>query len=522
MQVIEMKKDEVFELVKALTPNEKRYFKIFAKQHGEESTPKYVDLFEAMDRLEKFDLEKLAELIEDKRILKFLNQEKKYLKEKLLDALRIFRGAKSVDSQLNRLLEDQAILYEKGLFSKSQRQLAKAKKLAQTFDRFATLVDILTTERKLAMELTTHDQEKQVLLISDEQRVALENLENVTRFQGLWHTLLAQFRKEGQGEKTELPAILSDPSIIGLLSDLENARSFSAKHLFYSCNSMAALIDGKLARAAEMYEALILHWNAQRDWMEEEPRQYMLVLSNYLNVQHKLGIYSSFPEVLKEIKQIKIENFASEAEAFQNIAQLELLYCLNDGIFQDSKESVFQVEEFLKVGMAKYADKINAARRLSIYHNMMLAKFFLEDWRGANAWRAKIEKDEDAKKVRREIYGFAKIMQLIIQYELGDYEWIRNLFRNHIRSLEREDRLSEFYEVVLRGIHRLATLSDDLPKRPILEQIKNDISGIFEIKDESNIFGGVEIQKWVSFKLDEHRSLKEFIKAELQGQTGTV
>src|SRR5688572_27032810 len=118
-----MKKDEVFELVKALTPNEKRYFKIFAKQYGEDTTPKYVDLFEAMDRLETFDLEKLGELIVDKRILKFLNQEKKYLKEKLLDALRIFKGAKSVDSLLHRLLEDQAILYEKGLFSQSQRQL---------------------------------------------------------------------------------------------------------------------------------------------------------------------------------------------------------------------------------------------------------------------------------------------------------------------------------------------------------------------------------------------------------------
>jgi hypothetical protein len=510
-----MKKDDVFELVKALTPNEKRYFKIFAKQHGEESTPKYVDLFEAMEKLHEFDLDKLGELIVDKRILKFLNQEKKYLKEKLLDALRIFRGAKSVDSLLHRLLEDQAILYEKGLFSQSQRQLSKGKKLAQTFDRFAILVDILTTERKLAMEVTTQDLERQVRLISEQQQVALEELRNLTKFQSLWHTLLAQFRKEGQGEKRGIPAILFEPSTVDLLGDSENARSFSAKHLFYSCNSMAALITSEHKKASEFYKALILLWKARPDWIEEEPQQYMLVLSNFLNTQHKIGSYSKFPGVLTEVREIKIENFAGEAEAFQNIMQLELLHFLNEGICVDSRRSLFQMEADLERGLVKYSKKINASRRLSIYHNMMLAKFFLEDWKGANHWRTKIENDEDAKKVRREIFGFAKIMQLMIQYEFGDYDWIQNLYRNHSRSLEREDRLSDFYEVLLNGIHRLAISQQSPMKRSILVQMQHDISAIFEIQGESNIFGAEEAQKWVCFKLDPQRRLKDFINLEL-------
>jgi hypothetical protein len=326
---------------------------------------------------------------------------------------------------------------------------------------------------------------------------------------------LAQFRKEGQGEKRGIPAILFEPSTVDLLGDSENARSFSAKHLFYSCNSMAALITSEHKKASEFYKALILLWKARPDWIEEEPQQYMLVLSNFLNTQHKIGSYSKFPGVLTEVREIKIENFAGEAEAFQNIMQLELLHFLNEGICVDSGRSLFQMEADLERGLVKYSKKINASRRLSIYHNMMLAKFFLEDWKGANHWRTKIENDEDAKKVRREIFGFAKIMQLMIQYEFGDYDWIQNLYRNHSRSLEREDRLSDFYEVLLNGIHRLAISQQSPMKRSILVQMQHDISAIFEIQGESNIFGAEEAQKWVCFKLDPQRRLKDFINLEL-------
>jgi hypothetical protein len=509
-----MKNDDVFELIKALTTNEKRYFKIFARQHGEESIPKYIELFDAMDSLEHFNLDKLGEVLTDKRIMKYINQEKKYLKDKILDSLRAFRGDKSVDVLIFRLLEDQLILYEKGLYSQCHRQLTKAKKLAETFDRCSQLVDILAIEQKLLIELEPQELEETIERIDQEQRLAITKLQNLVAFQNIWRTLLVHYRKDGYRDTKHSFALLEDPQVILLLSHIENAKSFSAKHLYYLSTSLVQRLKGSHEDASRTYLELIKLWDERPDRIEEEAMQYILVLSNYLNLQHKVSKYSDFPRVIAAIRDVPTSNFGEEAEVFQNIAQLELLYFLNNQIFLDQIPDYYQMEIEVLNGLNKYGDKINAARKLSICHNMMLVKFFSEDWPGANRWRARIENDENAKKIRREIYDFAKIMQLIIEFELKEYDWILDLYRNHSRSLERQNRMNNFFARLLKGIQTLAVTKDVSIQRKVMQNMKNEVSAELLNKGQANILGGKEVLIWLNFKIEGSKPLRDFMPRE--------
>ena len=50
-----MKKDTIFELIKSMTQNEKRYFKRYSTLHSENKDNIYVSLFEKMDSMKKFN-----------------------------------------------------------------------------------------------------------------------------------------------------------------------------------------------------------------------------------------------------------------------------------------------------------------------------------------------------------------------------------------------------------------------------------------------------------------------------------
>jgi hypothetical protein len=507
-----MKKDELHELIKSLSSNEKRYFKLFAKQHGEDASPKYLELFDVNDSMEEYDSAMLDRMIEDKRILKFLNQEKKYLKDKIMDSLRVYRGGKSIDSNLYRIMEDQAILYEKGLFSQCQRQLQRAKKLAQTYDRFSMLVEVLSIERKLTIELRPQELALQLESIDRQQKEALELQSNLLEYQKIWRALLAHYRHEGYRNQERLPLLALNADITILLTNIGYALSFAARHLFRLSTSLISRLQGDFIHASGQYEELLEMWKVRPDRIKEDTVQYNLVIANYLNMQHKLGRYEHFPARLEEMKELQADAFADRAEAFQNLAHLELLYYLNVQLLDDPSAYHRQLEQKIEEGLMTFGEKINSARRLVLFHNMMVAKFFMEDWVGANKWRLRIEQDEDAKHSRREILDFTKIMQIILQFELEDYDWLQSLYRNHKRSLERGDRLSDFFSCLLDGIHKLASITDVHKRKAAMMDLELDIREVVARNGERNILGASEVLHWLKWKLNLRGRLKDQLR----------
>ena len=69
--------DDLYQLIKSLTNNEKRYFKLFASlQSGKKN---YLRLFEAMDKQQVYDEGKVKEPFKGEKFINHLPSEKNYL-----------------------------------------------------------------------------------------------------------------------------------------------------------------------------------------------------------------------------------------------------------------------------------------------------------------------------------------------------------------------------------------------------------------------------------------------------------
>ena len=76
--------DELFQLIKSLTPSEKRYFKVNASKNGD-SKSNYLQLFEAMDaQKDLYDEQHLKAKHSNKSFVKYLSAEKKHLREQIM------------------------------------------------------------------------------------------------------------------------------------------------------------------------------------------------------------------------------------------------------------------------------------------------------------------------------------------------------------------------------------------------------------------------------------------------------
>lgn len=154
------KKEALFDLIKALTKNEKRFFKIYASRHAIRGKNNYVKLFEAIDSLKEYDEKKLSQKIRNESFFKHISGEKSHLYNLILECLNIYHMDSSIDRQINKYINIARVLSDKQLDEQSIRIVEKVKNLSNEYGRFENTIPIITLLKKKGFDRDTITEEK--------------------------------------------------------------------------------------------------------------------------------------------------------------------------------------------------------------------------------------------------------------------------------------------------------------------------------------------------------------------------
>ena len=81
---------ELHQLIKNLSMSEKRYFKIFSSRHVIAGENNYIRLFDAIDKQEEYNEQKIKTALSKEAFVSHLPSEKHYLYNHVLDSLNAF------------------------------------------------------------------------------------------------------------------------------------------------------------------------------------------------------------------------------------------------------------------------------------------------------------------------------------------------------------------------------------------------------------------------------------------------
>ena len=137
--------DDLFQLIKAMSKTEKRYFKLDAQKSGEKRS-KQVQLFDAINKMDTYVEKKLAK----KSFVKHLAVEKNSLYSKILRSMRSYRSDRSIYAQIKEMILDANNLLAIGLTDQSSKLLKKAKKNAYEVNYYLAILEINKKERHIA------------------------------------------------------------------------------------------------------------------------------------------------------------------------------------------------------------------------------------------------------------------------------------------------------------------------------------------------------------------------------------
>ncbi|MEM0996824.1 MAG: hypothetical protein AAGN35_07085 [Bacteroidota bacterium] len=440
-------RDDLFHLIASLNRAEKRYFKVFAGRHVIGKQNRYVRLFDLIDRQSEYEPDKLRKAYPGN-----LSSDKNYLKKLILKSMRAYRDGGHVRTRLAEMIEEVHFLKEKGLYNQAIRRLKKARQTAEDFQCYFQLMEILDLERRLIKQTVDsnllHEHEQLV----DGQRRFMQSIATELELAQLYDRVFL-FSRTGKTESDLLSAEdlerLRAP--LPVPEDYELSREthlqyHSSRAIYFNLRKEYAASLAEIQRLVEWYET-------SPQLMEKHPERYKIALSNLLVAANEVEEYGNFPVILEKIRALPTASFDEEAESFQNVAFLELMYFMNSGQFDAVPALSVRVDQ----GLDLYAAKINQARQHAICLNLSLAFFIREEMREALSWLGRILNRKEGDQ-RQDIQQAARILQLVIHLELGNFDLIHSLLRSTRRYLDLRQGMGE-YEKALIAFFRQAITS---------------------------------------------------------------
>ena len=147
MNISSTKHDSVFELIRSMSKAEKRNFKLYATRLAGNQEAKFLSLFDCLDALDEYDEGKILQRCPIKK--EQLPNMKAHLYKQLLVSIRLLDVQRNVPMQLREMIDFAGILYDKGLYRQSSKQLDKAREQAEAGEQYSALIEISDMQKKI-------------------------------------------------------------------------------------------------------------------------------------------------------------------------------------------------------------------------------------------------------------------------------------------------------------------------------------------------------------------------------------
>ena len=442
--------DHVHRLIRSMTRQEKRYFKLYASRHvvGGKSTG--LVLFDAIAAMDPYDEQALRKRFEGEAFLTRFTVTKHRLYDTILASLEAFHADSSVDSRLNRQLHRVEILYQRGLYADAEKLLRNARSLGEQHGKTHVLVHVTEWERRL-MERTSYEgvNETGLRALADRSTGLLRDLE---RMEELWQLKSRSFMllyREGKArsERGEGPLreLLNHP----VLKDQGKGASPKARFLRHHILSAVAfsLNDMPLCeKHLDQNERLLQQEEAH---FQDEPNLVLAVLSNLAYVRLRLGRYAEALDGLKRFKRIpamlpEVPSPDLEVKVFAMGASLELATLCRLGDFEKAEEKLPGIE----AGLKRHDPHLSVIRKAGIRFQAAWACFGAGHYDAAAHWCRDLL-NERGIEPHEEMHAMGRLMELLILLESGKTDLLTYAVRNVERFLRSHSRQFRFERALL-------------------------------------------------------------------------
>jgi len=497
----------LFKLIKAMSPNEKRYFMRNAALYGNKQS---LRLYKAIEGQEQYDEPKIKKQFSaDSYLGKGLGVAKLSLQDSLLKSLRNYNDSGNLNYIFTNMVKDVDILYNKGLYDMCHKLIVKLKAMAVQHENWVWLCEVIQYERRVMNSKGFNPSAyKQLELIIKEQREALQKLENYYEVRSIYDSFNFFLKSEGVRNKDlkQLEKLYSHP----LLKSKKNILSKKAEVLYHEIKIYYYVyVKNNLELAREHTVMQVDLTKQMLQQTDESVRAYLSALKLHVTACILSHRWNDALKGCAEMKEFikRPMSFNSIKLAFVDASINELEIYNKIGNFRQTVASATTIDSMMK----EYAAYFNNGYYIVTYFNLAFGFFGAGNYREALKWHNKLLNETDIT-IRPDVHCLARIMNLLIHYELGNQELLEYIIRSTYRFLYQRKRLYRFEDTLLNFIRKdLLSVKTQKELIQAFKLLHGRLQQIIKNPFEEQAIAEFDIVSWLESKI-ENRSFAEILK----------
>ena len=480
------KKGNIFHLITSLSKSEKRYFKTSISEKSVNKN--YVKLFNIIDKQTEYDENEIRKVFKDEKFVKQLHVTKIYLTELILKNLRSYHSDKSINSKLINILNDIEILFDKELYDLAYYRIKKAEKLAFDYERLPYLLEILSWKRKLYKtkgEFIKRE-EKDLLNMESSTVKKLDVLNNY------WNLISKVYDYQANDKRFKNSLLLKNE---------KTATTLQAKVLYYHILYTTNLVNSNSKAVIDSITKLIKLLEKHPDRITDDPGAYATALSNKISYLLFIKDRDEIPQLIKKVRDIPSAYKLNSKSKFA-VRLWVRLFNIELEMYRDNKEIargivlIMEIQEFIEQHKKAVPDEY----LLLFYYQFSYIFFLNRDYSTSLVWLNEIM-NKNFGRIHEEVQSYARILGLIIHFELNNIIVLRYAVTSCRRFLKKKKNLQEFESLLLRFFSRLSLVREE--EYPQL--FNNFYSNLFdgeENKVSENVLDYIDIKSWLESNIN--------------------
>ncbi|OFY83812.1 MAG: hypothetical protein A3K10_02840 [Bacteroidetes bacterium RIFCSPLOWO2_12_FULL_31_6] len=453
--------DELHQLIKNLSMSEKRYFKIFSSRHVIAGENNYIRLFDAIEKQEEYNEQKIKATFSKETFISHLPSEKHYLYNHVLDSLNAFHKDRTFLTRYCNIIMTIEILYHKGLFDQCKKLIKKAKVEAYSLEKFTILKIIVR------WEILVYIKDEDVKSLNKSFDEELRILE-VIRIQSALMRIAFKIQIEMYRGKVSSSFLRErEKELKQHYPPKKEVNSFWARYYFHSSMGLIYSVENKAAQRLVCYKEINLLLENTKQFIVDLPHIYQSNNNNLVNLMFAMTKYDEVMPMLEKqrsfMQTYKIKNATLSKMVFIHTHESELFLLYKLGQTEEGASIIKKIEPELKKMSLLFSPAL-----FDLFFMMAVISFCEGDYRSAIKWLNKILNTEREMNIRIELRINARLLYLIVLFEKEDL-----FFDNQYQSTKRFLTQEKKHQGMMKILEAIRLVSDGKQTTQKEEKLKH-------------------------------------------------
>lgn len=485
--------NDLFELICQMSKNEKRFFVLSSGlQKGDKI---YLELFKAMEKQTEYDENKFRLKNKGKKFLNNFAYNKNHLYKLIMKSLINYNYSTTADGKMHSLIAECWVLFNKAMYKRYFKTLAKAKEYAYKYEKYGYLLQILDMEKIIIPKKMIQKTKSEELM--QEVYEAAEKMVNIFEYSKTAGMLLNNFRYYGLSRNEKHTEGLDKITGEGKMLSPENAKSIRALEAYHRVKE---IYYGIKADNINQYRSQLARYKIVtenplpfRDYILHYPINILYSLTESCIYLDKTVEAESYLKIL--YNEVQKEKFSTDDfEIFRDYLYLKIY--LKQGEIQKAARMIPRLEKVL----VRYKDKLQIDTELSILYHITVCRIEEKNFTKALTAANRILSHPLLNK-RSDYECYIKILYLIIHFELKNYELLRYLLISTYRYLRKHEKLFKTELLIIKFIRRLQGVKTEDDLNFLFSRLSKNLEKLKKDRYEKNAFEYFDLLKWVNGKL---------------------